>query len=638
MSSNSSNKRIDAASRFAFSSLADIAAAEGRPYEDALPFPTTAALLEAAAASYGDAPALRFLVDAEGDAPPLEWSFNALWRGVRQAANLFRSLGLQHGEPVALLLPHIPSAHLALWGAQLAGCAFPINYLLSAEHIARLLKTTGTRIVVTLAASNVLPINAEVRKAVELAGCVEHLLEIDPDEAQPGPGSFQARVAAGSDELDWDPALGRDSLAAMFHTGGTTGLPKILRHSHQNEVHTSWYAAMFYGMGRGDCILNGFPLFHVAGSFVYGLGPLAAGAALYLPTLAGMRNQAFVRRLWALAEAHRITHLGCVPTILSALLSVPKEPGQAACVAAALSGGSTLPTELAVRFEQMHGIPVRNIFGMTECSGIVSIEPLAAPRRPGSVGLRLPYSEIVAVPLDASIDEGIDTRCAPGQMGILAIRGPHVSDSYLDPARNAGTFTPDKWLMSGDLGHVDEDGYVYLTGRSKDLIIRSGHNIEPGVIEEAFLKLAEVATCAAVGEPDSYAGELPVIFVTLQPGVEASSASLLAAAMPHIPERPALPKRVVILDRLPTTPVGKIYKPTLRSLAAQAKVDELLAAVRADAPLEVSCDPQSSTIEVSVRFAAPPSPATLAAARAALEGLPLRVQIHTDATTRGVST
>ncbi|WP_020656047.1 AMP-binding protein [Massilia niastensis] len=627
MPSTSRNNLIDPANRFAFTNLADIAAAERRPYEDAVPFPTTSSLLEAAAATYGDAPALRFLVDADSDAPPLEWSFSTLWRQVRQAANLYRSLGLKHGEPVALFVPHIPSAHVALWGAQLAGCAFPINYLLSAEHIALLLKTTGTRIVVTLGPSGVLPINAEVRKAVDLAGCVEHVLEIDPDEAQPCPGSFQAQVHDSSGDLDWDPALDRDSLAALFHTGGTTGMPKILRHRHRNEVHTSWYAAMYYGMRRGDCILNGFPLFHVAGSFVYGLGPLAAGAALYLPTLTGMRNQAFVRRIWTLADTHRITHLGCVPTVLSALLSVPKEPGQADCVTAALSGGSALPTELAVRFEQEHGIPVRNIFGMTECSGIVSIEPLGAPRHPGSVGLRLPYSRIVAVPLDASVDEGVDTHCAPGDMGILAIRGPHVSDSYLDPKRNTGTFTPDNWLISGDLGYVAEDGYVYLTGRSKDLIIRSGHNIEPGVIEEAFLKLPQVETCAAVGEPDSYAGELPVIFVTLKPGAHASSASLLAAAISHIPERPALPKRVIILDRLPTTPVGKIYKPTLRNLAAKAKVEELLATVHAHAPLEVGCNAQSNTVEVTVRFAEPALPATMAEARAALEGLPVLVQI-----------
>lgn len=303
--------------------------------------------------------------------------------------------------------------------------------------------------------------------------------------------------------------------------------------------------------------------------------------------------------------------------------------GQATTVKVALSGGSTLPNELALKFEQIHGIPVRNIFGMTECAGIVSIEPLGAPRHTGSVGLPLPYSEVRAIPLDVATDAGLNEYCAPGEAGILVIRGPHVSDSYLDPARNAGTFTPDKWLISGDLGYVAEDGYVYLTGRSKDLIIRSGHNIEPGVIEEAFLRLSDVDTCAAVGEPDSYAGELPVVFVTVKSGSGATSASLLAAAMAHIPERPAMPKKVVILDKLPTTLVGKIYKPALRALAARAKVEELLAAVREASPIEVTCSAESSTMEVDVRFLNPTSAHILAAARAAVEGIPMTVRIST---------
>ncbi len=619
--------RIDAAQRVQFSSLDDIVAIERQPYDEAVPFATTAALLAAAAATYGQAPALRFLVDAEAGQAPVVWSFDALWRNVRRAANLYRSLGLRHGEPVALLLPHIPSAHFALWGAQLAGCAFPINYLLSAEHIALLLKTTQTKIVVSLAPHADLPINAEVRKAITLAGCVEHFLEIDPDEVTPAEGAFQALVQQMPEQLSFDPALDADSLAALFHTGGTTGLPKILRHSHRNEVHTSWYASMYYDMRRGDVILNGFPLFHVAGTFVYGLGPLASGASLFLPTLTGMRNQAFSRNIWAFAEENALTHLGCVPTILSALLAVPRLPGQAAKVKVALSGGSSLPNELALKFEQVHGIPVRNIFGMTECSGIVSIEPVGAPRKTGSAGLRLPYSQVVAIPLDAAPDTGGSAACPTGEMGILAIRGPHVSASYLDPARNAGTFTADNWLISGDLGLVAEDGYIYLTGRSKDLIIRSGHNIEPGMIEEAFLKLPDIATCAAVGEPDSYAGELPVVFITLKTGSDTSASAILASAAPHIHERPALPKRVVILEQLPTTPVGKVYKPALRALAAQTKVEELLAAIHAQYPLQVTSSAETAGIDVVVQFQRAPSQTVLASAMAAVEGLPVAVRI-----------
>ena len=625
------SRLIDPGMRVQFSDLKDIVALEQMPYAEAVPFDTTVSLLESAALTYGPAAALKFLVEANLGAAPITWSFDALWRNVRQAANLYRSLGLAHGKPVALLVPHIPSAHFALWGAQLAGCVFPINYLLSAEHIALLLNTTDTKIVVSLAPCAVLPINAEVRKAIALAGCVEHFLEIDPNEAAPCPGSFQSRLRQMPEQLAFQPDLNGDCLAALFHTGGTTGLPKILRHSHRNEVHTSWYASMYYGMSRGDTILNGFPLFHVAGTFVYGLGPLAAGASLFLPTLAGMRNQEFVRNVWGFAEENGITHLGCVPTILSALLGVPRHAGQAARVKVALSGGASLANELAVKFEQVHGIPVRNIFGMTECAGIVSIEPVGAARKNGSAGLRLPYSQVGAIPLAASADASVSigALCKPGEMGILAIRGPHVSDGYVDSARDMGTFTADKWLISGDLGFVADDGCIYLTGRSKDLIIRSGHNIEPGMIEEAFQKLADVDTCAAVGEPDSYAGELPVVFITLKAGSGASHAAILDNVRQHISERPAMPKKVVILDRLPTTLVGKIYKPALRALAAKAKVEELLAPLNACFPLEVSCTAETAGLEVVIRFAGAPSASTLAAAQAALEGLPVTIRVAT---------
>ena len=627
----SRSRLIDPGMRVQFSQLKDIVAIEQMPYAEAVPFDTTASLLESAALTYGPATALKFLVEANLGEAPLTWSFNELWRNVKQAANLYRALGLTHGKPVALLLPHIPSAHFALWGAQLAGCVFPINYLLSAEHIALLLKTTDTKIVVSLAPSAVMTINAEVRKAIALAGCVEHFLEIDPNESAPCQGSFQSRLRQMPEQLEFQPDLNGDSLAALFHTGGTTGLPKILRHCHRNEVHTSWYASMYYDMSRGDTVMNGFPLFHVAGTFVYGLGPLAAGASLFLPTLAGMRNQEFVRNVWAFAEENGISHLGCVPTILSALLGVPKQAGQAAKVKVALSGGSSLPNELAVKFEQVHGIPVRNIFGMTECAGIVSIEPVGAARRNGSAGLRLPYSQVVAIPLDASADASVSVSaaCKPGEMGILAIRGPHVSDGYVDSTRNMGTFTPDRWLISGDLGFVADDGYIYLTGRSKDLIIRSGHNIEPGMIEEAFLKLSEVDTCAAVGEPDTYAGELPVVFVTLKAGTGASDATILENVRQYISERPAMPKKVVILDKLPTTLVGKIYKPALRALAAKAKVEELLASINASFPLEVSCTAETVGIDVVIRFANAPSTSTLAAAKAVLEGLPVTIRVAT---------
>jgi fatty-acyl-CoA synthase len=262
-----------------------------------------------------------------------------------------------------------------------------------------------------------------------------------------------------------------------------------------------------------------------------------------------------------------------VPTVLASLLGVPID-ADVKSVRAAYTGGSPLPAELAQRFETATGTPVRNILGMTECAGLVSIEPLRGPRTPGSAGLRLPYTEVHAVPWrdgEAKLGE----RCATGETGVLVLRGPHVSPGYTDAARNAGMFEQG-WIVSGDLGHIDQAGRIHITGRAKDVIIRGSHNIDPALVEDAFLAHPAVAMCAVVAEPDADAGEVPVAFVALKPGVKLAAEDLLAAVAPTVYERPACPKRVVLLDALPVTAIGKVFKPELRLRAIEIKLREAL--------------------------------------------------------------
>lgn len=576
-----------------FRGLPDIETLERTAYEAAIPARTTYGLIARAAQRFADRTAFTYLPDGELATTPVRVSYAQLLARVHQAANLFRRLGVGPQDAVAILAPNIPSTHYALWGAQLAGRACPINFMLQPEHVAALLDASGAKVVVALGPHPELDVWSAVQKVPGLAA--RTVLRIDPG-ATPEADSFEAALAREPDALAFDPQLAPERIAALFHTGGTTGAPRLVQHTHGNEAHTSWFAHMFYGFDERTVEVNGFPLFHVAGAFVYGLALLAIGATQVLPTVTGMRNAAFLRNYWKFCEREQVSALACVPTILAGLCNLPVD-ADISRVQVAYTGGSPLPTELAARFEQTLGIPVRNILGMTESAGLVSIEPFLGPRVPGSAGLRLPYTEVRVVPWrDALV---LEAPCAPGETGIVVLRGPHVSPGYTDPKRNAGMFEQG-WLVSGDLGHLDAQGYVHVTGRAKDVIIRGSHNIDPGLVEDAFLAHPAVAMCAVVGEPDAHAGEVPAAFVMLKPGVELAGNVLLGEVAAQVYERPAVPRRVVVLQALPTTAVGKVYKPALRLQAIELKLRELFAAAAPGVPLDLAVREQGGGFAADV--------------------------------------
>jgi fatty-acyl-CoA synthase len=582
-------------------SLDDLRAIEARPYDEVVPWRTPLEVLEASAARWPQRDALVFLRRGDPDDPasgPDRVGFAALLVQVRRAANALRAAGLGEDESVALLLPPVPQAHFALWGAQAAGRACPINTMLSVEHAAHLLHEARATVLVALGPT---PGHDTWARALALRARVpgiRALFRVDaggglrtgtahpsdvaaaPDPDADGALDFDAALAAQpGDALAFSREVGRDTVAATFHTGGTTGAPKLARLTHGNQVHAAWGAATLLAMGPADTILNGFPIFHVAGSFTYGLSALLAGTTLVLPTAAGLRDPVLVAHYWRWVQRERVTLLAGVPTVIATLLNVPPQDADLSRVRAMLTGGSPLPTELAQAFEARLGKPVRNILGMTECAGVVSIVPFLAPRRPGSCGLPVPFTEVVAMPAGPD-GPRMDARCAPGGTGVIALRGPNVGPGYTDAARDAGTFEGG-WLVSGDLGHVDAQGEVFVTGRAKDVIIRSAHNIDPAAIEEVLLRHPAVQLAAAVGQPDAYAGEVPVAFVQLRPGAAVDTDALRAFVEPLIPERPAMPRRIDPIDAMPLTAIGKVYKPALRAIAAGRAIEEALAPLRA---------------------------------------------------------
>lgn len=579
----------------------DILALEETPLAERVRAVGVEDLLKHAAMQHGDATAIRYLAGTTPSDAVRDIGFCELYRRVLQTANALRANGVGPLDTVTLLMPSVPETFFALWGAEIAAVANPVNYFLEASQIAGIMKQAGARALVA-AAPSIFPDIWPKVEAIRTAMPDLKVFRVGAGEPIDGVIDFdQACVNQPEDRLISPKEIGRDTVAALFHTGGTTGLPKLARHTHGALALMAWTNTLVFDLGPGTVLLNPLPQFHVGGSLFGALAPVANGWTVVIPTPLGARNPNVVRDWWSIVERHRVNVAGAVPTTLAAVMNVPRDGHDLGTLRTFVSGGSTVPVELIRRIEQEIGVPVVEGYGMTEVHCYSTMNPLHGERRPGSVGLPLPYTELRIA--DVAPDGVIRGDCAVGEIGHVLMRGPQVTPGYLDPRHDRGTVLADGWLDSGDLGRLDADGYVWLTGRSKDLIIRGGHNIDPIVIEEVLSRHPAVETAAAVGLPDAYAGELPMAFVQLRPGAVATAEELREFSRREITERAAVPVQVVAIPTMPLTGVGKIFKPALRLQAAQ------LAFEAAIMPLKE----QGVTVGVSVRD--DPTHGTLAVVR-----------------------
>jgi fatty-acyl-CoA synthase len=629
------------APRFPIRTLADVQRLEETPFEQALPVQSTYEIFRNSARAFGDKIALTFLCSAEPGGESIRWSYAELLRGVHQTANLLHRLGVRPDDAVAVLLPGCLEYHLALWGGEAAGIVQPLNPLLSDDKLVSLMNAGRAKVLIACASdeesgywSKAMRIRAQVPTLQAVLRVAPHDESAPPAALPEGVLDFAAqRAAEPDDRLVSGRRIRREDIAAYFHTGGTTGAPKLARHSHGAQVFTAWANVQLYGSSAGDVTINGYPLFHVAGVLPGSLSALSCGMETVIPTRALFRNRQVIANHWRLVEHHRVTLLSAVPTVLAALANVPLD-ADISSVRACRTGAAPLPPELAARFEQKFGVHVHEAFGMTETAGIASITPPGVTVPVGCVGLRLPYSQVRIVALDAQ--GGASGRELPhGETGVILFKSPNLFSGFVDPQDDAKAFTPDGWLATGDLGWIDAQGQLNLAGRSKDLIIRGGHNIDPKMIEDALGAHPAVQLVAAVGAPDAYAGELPVTFVTLRPGASASEAELLDFAATRVDEAPARPKSVTIVESMPMTNVGKIYKPQLRMFAARDVVSKLVAEASRDLGVDVAARPVVQATEgqgVSVVLDAAALGEQAAALRqrlhAALSPLPVKVEVR----------
>lgn len=625
-------------------SLADIQALEQTPLAQALTVRSTYEIFRNAGHAFGDKTALTFLRTGNPDDAPIRWSYAELLARIHQTANLLHGLGVGPNDAVAVLLPGCLEYHLALWGGEAAGIVQPLNPLLTDEKLVALMTAARAKVLIAYGS------DAESgmwSKALRLRGQVPGLttlLRVAPHDEAPGAAGalpegvadFEVlRTAQPDDRLVSGRDIASSDIAAYFHTGGTTGAPKLARHSHGAQVFTAWASVQVAGMNEHGISINGYPLFHVAGVLPASLASLSAGVEVVIPTPSLLRNKQVLANYWKLVARYRPTSLSAVPTVLAALANVPLDGADISSITYCRTGAAVLSPELAARFERLFGLHVHESLGMTEMAGISTITPPGVDGPAGCVGFRLPYMQMRVVALDEH-GNASDREVPRGETGMVLFKSPNVFSGFVDPADNAKAFTADGWLATGDLGWIDSEERLNLTGRSKDLIIRSGHNIDPKVIEDALSAHPAVQVCAAVGAPDAYAGELPVVFATLVPGGAATEDELLAFTAARVDEAPAKPKWVALVDALPMTNVGKIYKPELRAMAASRVVAATVAELCTELGLPEAARPGvthegESLVRVTIDPAAAgaQSAALAERLRKALEPLPFKTRVAT---------
>jgi fatty-acyl-CoA synthase len=542
---------------------------EATPYSERIAAQSTYEALQLGAAHDPSAPAIQFLQRCEPDETPLTISHAQFIGGVTQTANLLADLGVGPGDVVSVMLPLLPQSFLTLYGAEAAGIANPVNPLLEPGQIAEILRAAGTKVLVALAPTQGTDIWEKVERVRRELPGLKAILQVNgPGDERNGVYSFDALLPKyASDRLASGRRIAAEDVAAYFHTGGTTGTPKLVRHTHANQVYQAWVCGLMLRSKPGRKILFGLPLYHVGGALTQGLATFAANGAAIVLSASGWRNQAAVRNVWKLIERYKPELFGGVPTVLAASLHIPVAGVDVSSLRYASGGGSAIPVAVGKGLEKLLGVPVLEVYGMTETSSVHTIAYTSRPIRLGSVGHTVPYSKVRIVKLDSSGRSAGD--CAANEIGVVAMSGPGVFSGYLSESHNRGAFVEPGWVNSGDLGRLDEDGYLWITGRAKDLIIRGGHNIDPLPVEEILFQHPSVALAALVGQPDAYAGELPLAYVQLKPDAKTTPAELVEFVRERTPERAAVPVNVVLIEAMPLTGVGKVFKPQLRWDAAQ---------------------------------------------------------------------
>ena len=511
-----------------------------------------------------------YIASGDPDDEPRNLTFSEFVIETRRRANALSALGVGSDDVVAFASPLSEAAYPTMAATMATATYAPLNYFLESEALLRIMRASGAKFLL---------FNRRFDDGADILGKLRRVLEalpgIDPvsfGTGEPIAGVLDLEAAAGRQPAHWTSGAAgwaAERVIALFHTGGTTGLPKLVPHTEAMYDAMIEQCGAAQGTGPGETIISGLPLFHTSGALQAGLVPLMNGARIVIPSSRGFRDPGVIANYWRFVRRFGISVGAGVPTVLAALCAV-EPPGPVSSVKRFLVGGAPIARSTIAKIGAMTGgAEVVEGWGMTETCGFSVLNPLGKTRV-GSVGLPFPGVKVEVREFGRDASKG--ARCDPDTIGEVVVYGEIVIKRYLDDRPSA--FTADGWLRTGDLGRVDRDGYLWITGRVKDLIIRGGHNIDPATIEEPAYEHPAVHLAAAVGKPDRIAGELPIVYVQLKPGAEASQQDLADFLRERIAERAAIPKSVVVVPEIPLSGVGKILKLPLRRRAISAAFEE----------------------------------------------------------------
>ncbi len=477
-------------------------------------------------------------------------------RRASRLANVLASLGAAPGDVIGLYLPSVPALAVGYYACQKIGAvAAPISSMSRGRELEAVIGRTGMAILLTGAAN--LPLAREAQAKLGRPACI-----LAVDGAHEGALDAEVLMEGASEDFAIHPGQPGDA-AALFFTSGTTGAPKGAIQT-QGSLYATLRDMAVHGrfLWAQETFMCALPIFNNFGATCLLNGAVFSGATLIL------------RERWDTAQVldditrHRVTYIAGSPTMFLYLL---REHDAARhdlrSLRLAVTGGAPVAPTIVEQVQQKLGAPLAEVYGATEVSGYVTGEPAVGVRRRGSAGLPIGGARIEIV--------GDDGAPRPtGEVGEIRVSGDVVGGGYWnDPETTSASFTHRGWL-SGDLGRVDEDGYLFVVDRKKDVIISGGYNIYPLEVEDLLYTHPDVRVCAVIGLPDPDKGEIPVAVVIPNPGGAVDSQELIAFCRRNVSAYKA-PRRVLTVDEMPLGPSGKILKRTLRDWARDGRLTEI---------------------------------------------------------------